>query len=515
MRHLKHFRAIAPFTLLLVVLTIVATTGDALALTLVTVSSTDPYATCSNTGQSGTNYVDAEEEPYVAVNPTTVGTSHVNVIGVWQQDRWSNGGAHGLLAGFSTDGGATWGESQLPFSGCVTGINPILDPFTGTPYDRASDPWVSIGPDGTAYTVGLLATESTVSGGGNNDTGVAAATSSDGGKTWGNARLIKSDQGTTPIFEVTHFFNDKESVTADPHTKGTAYVVWDRLVAPSHTPDAALFARAFRGPTWFSKTADGGNTWTGARAIFDPGQNDQTIGNQIVVAPNGTLYDFFELIQTIGSPKHAPQFNFSIDFISSSDGGSTWSQPTLVSAEQTVADTDPNTGAPIRTGEQLPEVAIDASGHLFVVWEDARFTGGTVNQAVISTSTDGGKTWSTPAAVSPVTGRPAFTPSVAVNSAGTVGVTYYDFRNLPQGDTTTLPTDYWFRPVTPTSSGLSLGTEVHITGPFDMLNAPFAGGFFVGDYEALTNIGTTFEPFFVATNDESKSNRTDVFTTFV
>jgi len=233
-----------------------------------------------------------------------------------------------------------------------------------------------------------------------------------------------------------------------------------------------------------------------------------------VVAPNGTLYDFFELIQSIGSPKHAPLFNFSIDFISSSDGGSTWSQPTLVSAEQTVADTDPNTGEGIRTGEQLPEVAVDASGHLFVVWEDARFTGGTVNQAVISTSIDGGKTWSAPTAVSPVTGRPAFTPSVAVNSAGTVGVTYYDFRSLTT-ETTTLPTDYWFRPVTPTSSGLSLGTEVHITGPFDMKTAPFAGGFFVGDYEALTSTGTTFEPFFVAANSGNTSNRTDVFTTFI
>ena len=48
-----------------------------------------------------------------------------------------------------------------------------------------------------------------------------------------------------------------------------------------------------------------------------------------------------------------------------------------------------------------------------------------------------------------------------------------------------------------------------------MLIAPFAGGFFVGDYEALTTIGTTFEPFFVQTNDENKDNRTDVFTAFI
>ena len=509
MSHFKHVRVIVPLTVFLVVLTILATAGTALAhasaLKLVTVSSTDPYASCSIPGNPGINYPDAEVEPWVSVNPANPN----NIIGVWQQDRWNNGGAQGLVAGFSTNGGKSWGESTLPFSACAPGA--INDPFTAAPYDRASDPWVSIGPDGTAYAVGLLATNNTISG--NNDTGVAAVTSSDGGQHWVNPNLIKSDQGTSPVFEFTQFFNDKESVTADPTHAGTAYVVWDRLVSPSHSPDADLVSHAFQGPSWFSKTADGGKTWTGTRPIFDPGQNSQTIGNQVLVAPNGTLYDFFELIQTTGDPNFTPR-GLSVDFISSSDGGNTWSQPTVVSTQQTPTDTDPNTGQVIRTGEGLPEVAIDAStGQLYVVWEDARFTGGTVNQAVISTSTDGGATWSAPAAVSKVTGRPAFTPTVAVNSAGTVAVTYYDFRNLPAGDTTTLPTDYWL--TSSTNHGASFGNEIHIAGSFDMLNAPFAGGFFVGDYESLTTIGTTFEPFFVQTNDENTSNRTDVFTTFI
>ena len=507
MRHMKHVKYV--FVSIVVLLAVLATTpvGQVQASSFVTVSGASPYASCLNAGEPGTNYVNAEVEPYVAVNPATIGTAHVNVVGVWQQDRWNNGGAHGLVAGFSFDDGATWGETTLPFSVCAP--NAILDPFTGAPYDRASDPWVSIGPDGTAYAVGLLATNNTISG--NNDTGVATVTSSDGGKTWGNQRLIKSDQGTSPVFEFTQFFNDKESITADPIHAGTAYVVWDRLKAPSHSPDADLRAHAFRGPSWFSKTTDGGKTWTGTRAIFDPGQNSQTIGNVVVVDPRtGVLYDFFQLFQTTGDPNFTPRGS-SADFISSSDGGSTWSQPTVVSTEQTVDDIDPNTGQAIRTGSGLPEVAIDAStGQLYVVWEDARFTGGTVNQAVISTSTNGGATWSAPTAVSKVTGRPAFTPTVAVNSAGTVGVTYYDFRNLAAGNTTTLPTDYWF--TSSTNHGASFGTETHIAGSFDMLNAPFAGGFFVGDYEAMTTIGTTFQPFFVQTNGENTSNRTDVFT---
>src|SRR6266516_4497089 len=451
MSHLKHVRVLAPLTVFLVILTVVATIGGGLAraASLVTVSGPSLYASCLNAGEPGTNSVNAEVEPYVAVNPHLAG----NIVGVWQQDRWNNGGAHGLVAGFSFDGGAHWGETTLPFSVCAP--NAILDPFTGAPYDRASDPWVSIGPDGTAYAVGLLATNNTISG--NNDTGVATVTSIDGGKSWGNQRLIKSDKGTSPVFEFTQFFNDKESITADPIHGGTAYVVWDRLQAPSHSPDAALRAHAFRGPTWFSKTTDGGKTWTGTRAIFDPGQNSQTIGNQVVVDPRtGVLYDFFQLFQTTGSPKFTPRGS-SASFISSSDGGKTWSQPTVVSAEQTVADTDPNTGQAIRTGEGLPEVAIDAStGQLYVVWEDARFTGGTVNQAVISTSTNGGAPWSTSS----------------------------------------------------TDHRANFGNETHIAGSFDMLNAPNAGGFFVGDYESLASIGTTFEPFFVQTNDENKDNRT-------
>jgi hypothetical protein len=479
--------------------------SGAAASTLVTVSGPSPYASCSTAGQPGTTYLNAEVEPQVAVNPA----NSQNSVGVWQQDRWSNGGAQGLVAGFSSNGGKSWGETTLPFSACAP--NAILDPFTGAPYGRASDPWVSIGPDGTAYAAGLLATNSTLgTAAGTNDTGVATVTSSDGGKTWGNARLVKSDQGTTPIFEVTHFFNDKESITADPIHAGTAYVVWDRLQAPSHSPDAALHAHAFRGPAWFSKTTDGGKTWTGTRAIFDPGQNSQTIGNQVVVnRQTGVLYDFFERVQTTGSPKFTPR-GISVGFVSSSDGGTTWSKPAVVSNQQTVDDFAPNTGALLRTGAGLPSVAINSvTGQLYVVWEDARFTGGTVNQVVISSSTDGGSTWSSPSVVSNPSSKPAFTPTVAVNAAGTVGVTYYDFRN-PDGVTTGQPTDYWF---TSSTNGGSFGNETRITpASFDMLNAPNAGGLFLGDYQALGVTGDTFQPFFVQTNDGNTSNRTDVFT---
>src|SRR5206468_12907023 len=136
-----------------------------------------------------------EVEPWLAVNPTNPS----NLIGVWQQDRWSNGGAHGLVAGFSFDGGLTWRQTPLPFSACANGLG----------YERASDPWVSIGPDGTAYAVSISFNQS------NNNNAVAAAVSRDGGVTWTNLSVIIADNA--PNFQ---FFNDKESVTADPATSG-------------------------------------------------------------------------------------------------------------------------------------------------------------------------------------------------------------------------------------------------------------------------------------------------------
>jgi hypothetical protein len=454
-------------------------------VTLTTVSGPSPYASCT-IGGPGTNYVNAEVEPWISVNPTNTS----NIVGVWQQDRWSNGGAHGLVAGYSGNGGKNWQETTLPFSVCAPG---------GLNYERASDPWDSFGPDGTLYTVSISFNQS------NNNNAVAAATSTDGGKTWGNVRVIIADN--EPNFQ---FFNDKESVTADPVTAGEAYVVWDRLEAPNGNPDANLHTRAFKGPAMFSKTVDGGKNWSTPKVIVGfTASNQQTIANQIVVDPrNGTLYDFFDLIMPPSSPSP-----YNVAFIKSTNGGDTWTQPQIIANLQTVFVNDPNTGQSIRTGDIIPEPAIDpATGKLYVVWQDSRFNGGHYDEVALSSSSDGGLTWTAPVRVNTPTGRPAFTPSVHVNSAGTVGVTYYDFRNLTT-QTSTLPTDYWF--TSSTNGGASFGNEVHLAGSFDMLTAPYAGGYFVGDYEGLATVGSTFQPFFVQTNSGNTSNPTDVFTTSV
>ena len=101
------------------------------------------------------------------------------------------------------------------------------------------------------------------------------------------------------------------------------------------------------------------------------------------------------------------------------------------------------------------------------------------------------------------------TPSVAVNSEGDVGVTYYDLRTLSPGNTTTLPTTTWLT-LSP-RGGTRFGHEQPIAPSFDLLLAPNALGYFLGDYQALVANGESFRPFFVATNASSPVNPTDVF----
>ena len=103
---------------------------------------------------------------------------------------------------------------------------------------------------------------------------------------------------------------------------------------------------------------------------------------------------------------------------------------------------------------------------------------------------------------------PAFVPAVAIRADGTYGVSYYDFRNNT-ADASTLLADYWLARSTDGITWL----ESHITGPFDLAVAPNSGGLFLGDYQALTSIGTVFLPFYAQTNTGNIANRTDVFST--
>jgi hypothetical protein len=458
--------------------------------TLVQVSSgpPSPLAGCSNAGQHGRNFPDAEVEPQVAVSGS-------NQIAMWHQDRWSNGGGHGIGVGVSSDGGKTWTDSTLPIDMCVSGT-----PSSLSFYQRASDPWVSIGPDGIAYASALSFDDPS---GPVNFNSVAAARSTDGGASWDHLQPIPGS-----VFTTFQNSTDKNSTTADPTRNLTAYTVWDTLVLATDNPDDNPHTQAYTGPAYFSKTTDGGKSWSQAQIIVNTAQRQQTIGNIIVVDPrNDTLYDFTDLIVSPNTPFRGTRSNAQLAFVKSTDGGATWTSPQIVAPFNSLGVRDPNTGQPLRVGDGLEEVAIDpGTGKLYVVYESStnynknlnQSSGAWDNEILLTTSSDGGASWTGPSVVHALaSGLPTYTPTVAVNG-GTVAVSYYDNRNLTTGQTTHLPTDYWVS--YSTDGGATFGNEHHIAGPFDQMTAPIARGFFLGDYEGLQPSGNGFQAVFVKTN---------------
>jgi len=253
------------------------------------------------------------------------------------------------------------------------------------------------------------------------------------------------------------------------------------------------------------------------------------------------VIDVTNEILSFKNPKGEGKFVFNIALFRSPDMGVTWPAKPTVRITQIgfVPVRDPNTAEPLRTGDIIPEVAVDHhNGNLYLVWQDGRFSGFARADVAFAMSTDGGLTWTTPVAINKTqsmsTGysapdpRHAFTPSVAVSSDGTVAVTYYDFRFLTPADIKTLPTDYWVVTCNPSHSDCTTPanwSEEHIAGPFDMKQAPIARGFFVGDYEGLAGglVGSVpvpgFQPLFVQavhrTTDPATSNPSDVFSTMV
>lgn len=443
--------------------------------TLVRVSATSPFASnCDGVPANGTVYVNGEVEPSLSVNPL----NPANLVGAWQEDRWSTGGAHGVLVGASSDGGKTWTRMMVPFSRCSGG-----NAGNGGDYERASDPWVSFSPSGTAYAMALVFSGISFAPG--SSSGMRVAHSSDGGATWSAPQNLIADGA--------NFLNDKGSITADPTDGNLVYAVWDRLTNDQHSVSE------------LARSTDGGVTWEAPRAIYDPGASNQTIGNVVVVLPNGTVVSVFSEIDV---PANAAQQS-SLRAVRSTDHGVTWSAPLKIADEFPVATTTPNTGAPVRDSGVLGSVAQDRSGTLYITWEDSRFSNGARNGVAISRSTDGALTWSAPVQINADTATQAFVPTAQVRSDGVIAVTYYDFRNATVSGQT-LPTDYWMV----TSTDATHWTESHVSGSFDLDIAPQDSGLFLGDYQSLASSGSTFLPFFAQTNNGNISNPSDIFVAF-
>jgi hypothetical protein len=515
---MKSLRTLWTGSSAVVALLVVVTVAGAAPLTTagppVLVTGANPLAACPPDG-SGINFPGAEVEPWVGINPTNAS----NIVAIYQQDRYSNGGAKGNVAAVSMDGGTTWLQVAVPNDTRCTGGD----------FQRSSDPWLSFSPDGTLHAMSLVTDPDVGAAFGAN--GMSYNRSTNGGLTWEPAILLVTDP-------VGRFLNDKNSMTADPNDADYVYAVWDRLQVSegSIVNPENVIGLGFKGPIYFTRTIDGGDSFEPARKIYETGANKQTLGNQIVVRPQGELFDFFADI-TNSSNRRGGIGPVKLSYILSDDRGETWTKPvrvddmipmSLVRGDtpidvESVPCPDPsaNGACPIRAGDLIPDAAVDpANGNLYAVWMDARFDGGLFlvdhDNIAFSMSTDGGNTWSAPIKVNktpttePNFDQQAFTPSVDVSDDGTIAVTYYDFRNNTPSNAA-LDTDYFVVSCdssTENCADPASWEEARITpASFDIRRAPFARGYFLGDYMGLDSSGSDFAPVFGQAFTQNDANQ--------
>jgi hypothetical protein len=423
-------------------------------------------------------YNHTEVEPQVAVNPTNAS----EIVGASQQDRWPDGGARGLTSWRSSNGGTSWSKlADVPWSACQGGPER---------FGRVTDPWISYDKAGNLYLIGQPIDSAAL--------GISAisVTTWDGTK-WRAPQLLIEDLGDRGVF------NDKVSVTGDPTRAGYAYATWLRGAYPPgrrQSPVADLHSFAYRGYPMFSRTTDGGATWS--KPVPMRQSNAYFQGNQIAVGPDGTLYNVTANLFT-GAGIQPNNQGIYMGVMRSTDAGLHWSAPTQIAPIRTAQLFVPDDHFPIRAEDYLPDIAIDPrSGAIYVVWSDG--LGTPINRVVMAKSTDGGRHWSGPTVVS--TGGPnvqAYNHAIEVTADGTVVLTYYDDRNNVLGDGIAT-TDVWLRHSH--DGGRTWQPEQHLHGPFDHYKAPISyfapgdpRGLFLGDYMGLETIaGSNVITFFAS-----------------
>jgi hypothetical protein len=141
--------------------------------------------------------------------------------------------------------------------------------------------------------------------------------------------------------------------------------------------------RYVQSPIWFVYSTDGGTTFSAPTNISANAHYSQ--GSHPVVGPDGTLYVFWD-----GSTRLASTNSTYV--VKSTDGGATFSSPLQVS---TLTETAGVQNTVFRVNS-YPAAAVASNGDVYVTWA-TEIAGSSV--AVYSKSTDAGATWSAPTPV--------------------------------------------------------------------------------------------------------------------
>ena len=407
------------------------------AVTLTTLTGPSPYARCGRGDRAVQR--DAEVEPYLVAGSTDPD----RLIATWQQDRRTTGGAAGVGAAGSVDGGATWHAERVP-GGAPCGVRGL----TGT-----SDPWLAIGPEGTAYLVDLpfAARRGRRPG----RAAVAVRRAPAGLAAWLPPVLLSGG----------HRFDDKPSVTADPRRRGVVYVVW-------HRGDRTLLR----------SSRDGGVTWSPPQHVA---ALSATVGQVIYPLPDG------HLLMTGLAPGRRSAFVAA----TSADGGRTWGRRVIVGMRRRALAR--RRGRPALRPGIFPAVAVVPDGTVVALWARPQRSGSAIVRAV---SRDDGRTWS-PARV--VLARPGdvMTPVVATAPNGTLGLSWTETAGRNRA---------FVAFASSRNAGRTWRTR-RLVSPFDLRRAPRAGhARFLGDYAGLAAVPGGFGVLVAVAPPAARRGRSDV-----
>ncbi len=387
----------------------------------------------------------SEVEPHAFANGSTI-------VSAFQVGRIFGGGGAAIGFATSTNGGATWSNGFLPGLTAAQG---------GGPFSAASDAVVAFD---AKHSVWLTSTLAITSG-----DRVVVSRSSDG-ITWQNPITVS----TTPNADKNWIVCD--NTTTSPHF-GNCYMEWD-------DPSQA-------GLIFMSTSTDGGLTWSAAGMTADQAKG---IGGIPLVQPNGNVVVPIASFATQANPV-ANQMSFR-----STDGGATWSAVTIISPISDHAE------AGSLRSSALPTAQLDATGNIYVAWQDCRFrTGCSSNDIVISTSPDG-LTWTSPVRI-PLDATSStvdhFIPTLAIDpatagSSARLGLLYYFY---PVSACTTDTCSLSVAIATSQDGGTSWSSPTTIVSGMSLNSLPnTSSGRMVGDYFAHVFSNGKALPIFALAN---------------
>jgi hypothetical protein len=386
-------------------------------------------------------YTDPRSQHATEVEPDALAAGDT-IVAAFQVGRYRDGGSTNIGVATSTDRGVTWTALQLP--GITTA--------EGGHFDRVSDPSVAFDAKHGVWLVTSLAI-SAPPGGSPAGAAVVVNRSRDG-ITW--------EPAVTVAAAPPGGFLDKNWTASDNNPNspffGNSYTVFD----DNGSGDLVQL----------TTSTDGGRTWSAPQTTPDQFTG---LGGEPVVQPDGTV-----IIPMVDGGES------SVWSVVSKDGGRTWSSANPVSDVQA----HDNSGG-LRTGP-LPSTGIDASGRVYVVWQDSRFRkGGSTNDLVMSTSDDG-VSWTTPVRIpiDPVTsGVDHFIPGLGVDPATSgnsahLALSYYYY---PKGNCAAAACELRAAIITSTDGGATWSVPQDLTGPMKLAWIPqTTQGSMVGDYMATT-----------------------------